>query len=63
MIDDVLFSLWTHRYNNTLRNLGAQFFYLNPAFKTYNGFDFKLLFLFVPLCKELHGNQVGNLFW
>lgn len=32
-----------------------------PANKTYNGFNFELFFLFVTLCKELHGNQVSNL--
>lgn len=28
---------------------------------TYNGSDFELFSLFVPLGKELHGHQVGNL--
>lgn len=31
------------------------------AHRTYNRFGFELHSLFVALCKELHGNQVGNL--
>lgn len=47
--------------SNHFSNLGS-IFKCNKKQMTYNGFDFELLFFFVPLCKELHGNQVGDLF-